>query len=33
MEDAKFLIHKWESNIEELDGRDMPNPDTGIPLQ
>ena len=26
MEDAKFPIHKWESNVEELDGRDMPNP-------
>ena len=26
MEDAKFPIHKWESNVEKLDGRDMPNP-------
>ncbi len=26
LEDAKFPLHKWESNVEELDGEDMPNP-------
>ncbi len=26
LEDAKFPLHKWESNVEELDGDDMPNP-------
>ncbi len=24
--DANFPLHKWESNVEELDGREMPNP-------
>ena len=26
MEDAKFPLHKWESNVEKLDGEGMPNP-------
>ena len=26
LEDAKFPLHKWESNVEELNGEDMPNP-------
>ena len=26
LEDAKFKVHKWESNIEELEDQNMPNP-------
>ncbi len=24
LEDSKFPLHKWEFNVEELDGREMP---------
>jgi len=26
LEDAKFTVHKWESNIKELEDQNMPNP-------
>ena len=26
LEDAKFKVHKWESNIKELEDQNMPNP-------
>ena len=26
LEDAKFTVHKWESNIKELEEQNMPNP-------
>jgi len=26
LEDAKFTVHKWESNIKELENQNMPNP-------
>ena len=26
LESAKFYVHKWESNIESLESREMPNP-------
>ena len=26
LEDAKFKVHKWESNIKELKDQKMPNP-------
>jgi len=26
LEDAKFIVHKWESNIKELEDQNMPNP-------
>ena len=26
LEDAKFPLHKWASNVLELNGEDMPNP-------
>ena len=26
LEDAKFPLYKWESNVEGLDGKEMPNP-------
>ena len=25
-EDAKFKVHKWQSNIKELEDQKMPNP-------
>ena len=26
MEEGKFLVHKWESNIQSLESMEMPNP-------
>ena len=26
LEDAKFKVHKWKSNIKELEDQNMPNP-------
>ena len=26
VEDAKFTVYKWESNIKELEDQNMPNP-------
>ena len=32
LEDAKFKVHKWESNIEELEDQNMPNPSKRLSL-